>query len=174
MSMKLPSLLEINMGYVKQLKPEVQWAAEAWLADLEQLNLKMLIKESYRSQARQDELYSRGRTKPGSIVTWTRSSNHTRRLAVDVSPLNCSYEDLEDVAKRYGIHRDPVLVQRGDLGHFDLIDVGPFSPLKPKDPQQRLRELKRRLENTKNMTIIPLLKAEIERLEKRLSTESGQ
>ena len=172
--MPLPSNYELNMEKIKQLKESVQWAAIAWLNDLVQLNLKMLIKEAYRTQARQDKLYAQGRTVPGSMVTWTRTSLHTQRLAVDISPLQGSLEDIEQVANRYGIYRPKELIKLGDIGHFQFDKVGPLVPQKPKDPQQRLRELKRRLDNTKNMTIIPLLKAEIERLEKRLSTESGQ
>ncbi|WP_141316419.1 M15 family metallopeptidase, partial [Lysinibacillus sphaericus] len=41
----------------------------------------IFVTETYRSQARQNYLYTQGRTRPGKIVTWTLKSNHTSRLA---------------------------------------------------------------------------------------------
>lgn len=45
----------------------------------------IFITETYRSQERQNYLYEQGRTRPGQIVTWTRSSNHKSRLAWDIA-----------------------------------------------------------------------------------------
>ncbi|MEY9976602.1 M15 family metallopeptidase [Lysinibacillus sp. RC79] len=45
----------------------------------------IFITETYRSQARQNYLYEQGRTRPGSKVTWTLSSNHTSRRAWDIA-----------------------------------------------------------------------------------------
>jgi peptidoglycan L-alanyl-D-glutamate endopeptidase CwlK len=39
---------------------------------------------TYRSQEEQDALYAQGRTKPGTKVTWTRSSRHS--LLLDGKP----------------------------------------------------------------------------------------
>lgn len=46
--------------------------------------LAVLITETYRTQERQDYLYAQGRTRAGTIVTWTRKSRHTGRLAWDI------------------------------------------------------------------------------------------
>jgi hypothetical protein len=53
-----------------------------------QEGLRPEIVEGFRSQERQNELYEQGRTKPGSIVTQTRSSMHTQRMAVDIAQLD--------------------------------------------------------------------------------------
>lgn len=45
----------------------------------------IFITETYRSQARQNYLYEQGRTRPGSVVTWTKTSNHTSRRAWDIA-----------------------------------------------------------------------------------------
>ncbi len=45
----------------------------------------IFITETYRSQQRQNYLYQQGRTRPGNVVTWTTSSNHTPRLAWDIA-----------------------------------------------------------------------------------------
>lgn len=43
-----------------------------------------MITETYRTQERQDYLYAQGRTRAGTIITWTRKSRHTGRLAWDI------------------------------------------------------------------------------------------
>ncbi|UPW81895.1 M15 family metallopeptidase [Lysinibacillus sp. Ag94] len=45
----------------------------------------IFITETYRSQERQNYLYGQGRTRPGSVVTWTLTSNHTSRRAWDIA-----------------------------------------------------------------------------------------
>jgi hypothetical protein len=88
------------------------------------------VVESGRSQARQDHLYAQGRSRPGPVVTWTRSSEHTRGRAVDVT-IDGGYDDtaafrlLQRVAREEGLQtlgmRDP--------GHLQLPgDVGGLGP----------------------------------------------
>jgi hypothetical protein len=79
------------------------------------------VAESGRTQARQEHLFAQGRTRPGPVVTWTRSSEHTRGRAVDVT-IDGGYDDaaafrlLQQVAREEGLHtlgaRDP--------GHLQL------------------------------------------------------
>ena len=73
--------------------------------------LPVLITETYRSQARQDYLYAQGRTKAGKVVTWTRNSRHTGRMAWDICK-NVKGQEYADaaffakcgaIAKRLGI-----------------------------------------------------------------------
>ena len=69
-----------------ELDDEAQEAFEALEADFKRYRLPFKRFETYRTQARQDYLYSKGRPggPPGtSIVTHTRSSKHTKRRAVD-------------------------------------------------------------------------------------------
>ncbi len=71
------------------------------LARLEQVDIKLAavirraieltevdftVTQGRRTQEYQDELYARGRTKPGKIVTWTRKSKHIEGKAVDLAP----------------------------------------------------------------------------------------
>lgn len=48
--------------------------------------------EGYRTAKYQNELYQKGRTRPGSIVTfkdgYTAESNHQSSLAVDIAPMH--------------------------------------------------------------------------------------
>jgi len=56
----------------------------------------ILVIEGLRSQERQEDLYSQGRTKPGPIVTWTKTSKHTEGKAVDVVILKDGKIDWND------------------------------------------------------------------------------
>lgn len=69
---------------ISALSPVAQKACRAFLAACEKEGLPVLITETYRSQERQDYLYAQGRTRAGTIVTWTRNSRHTGCMAWDI------------------------------------------------------------------------------------------
>ncbi len=82
---------------------------------------EVTVVETVRSQARQDTLYAQGRTAPGPVVTWTRTSKHAQGRAADLmvdgaweNPLG--YAHLAEIAKQEGLRtlgaRDP--------GHVEL------------------------------------------------------
>lgn len=86
------------------------------------------VVETIRSQARQDALFAQGRTAPGPVVTWTRTSKHAQGLAADLvvdgawqNP--AGYAHLAQVAKQEGLRtlgaRDP--------GHVELPADGAVS-----------------------------------------------
>ena len=96
---------------INALSPVAQKACRAFLAACEKEGLPVLITETYRSQARQDYLYAQGRTKAGKVVTWTRNSHHTGRMAWDICK-NVKGQEYADaaffakcgaIAKRLGI-----------------------------------------------------------------------
>lgn len=79
------------------------------------------VVETVRSQSRQDALFAQGRTEPGPVVTWTKTSKHGKGLAADLmvdgawqNPMG--YAHLAEVAKQEGLRtlgsRDP--------GHVEL------------------------------------------------------
>ncbi len=89
---------------------------------------EVTVVETVRSQARQNALYAQGRTAPGPIVTWTRTSKHAQGRAADLmvdgaweNPLG--YAHLAEVAKQEGLRtlgaRDP--------GHVELPGEGGVS-----------------------------------------------
>ncbi len=73
---------------INELHPKVKELALKLLEKCKEEGLNIKIGETYRTVARQDELYARGRTAPGRIVTYargnTKSSYHQWRLAFDV------------------------------------------------------------------------------------------
>lgn len=52
---------------------------------LEEAGDRIFITEAYRSQERQNYLYTLGRTAPWNKVTWTLDSMHTKWLAIDIA-----------------------------------------------------------------------------------------
>lgn len=158
-----------DIGKLTELQQWCHYAAEQWLAECEKQGLSFRVTEVYRTQERQDKLYAQGRETPGKIVTWTRTSMHTQRLAADIVAVKGSYAQIEAVAKLFGIFRPPELVKLGDKGHFDFSRA--HLPPVTVDPVARLKGLVRRLA----VTVDPYLKEEltklIDRLRKRLSTK---
>ena len=69
---------------IKELDPVAQKACNLFMTECKKAGLNVCITETYRSQARQDYLYAQGRTRSGNIVTWTKKSNHTGRMAWDI------------------------------------------------------------------------------------------
>ena len=95
---------------IKQLTPLAQQACNLFLSECKKQGVNVFITETYRSQARQNYLYEQGRSRPGQVVTWTKQSNHTGRMAWDiaVSPPKALYDRNEinkagAIASRLGI-----------------------------------------------------------------------
>jgi len=102
-----------------------------------------IVIEGVRTQERQDKLYAQGRTEPGKIVTWTKSSKHITGHAVDLGPVPLDWSNIAGfdaianamlgaaaelgVAIRWGADwdRDGKPREKGehDSPHFEMADV---------------------------------------------------
>lgn len=82
------------------------------------------VVETVRSQERQDFLFEQGRTRPGDIVTWTRTSAHALGDAVDVN-IDGKWNNAEGFARLQRIAREEGLRTLGvrDPGHLELADA---------------------------------------------------
>lgn len=82
--------------------------------------------EGYRSPERQAELFQRGRTQPGPVVTWTQDSLHSHGRAADLQ-IDGSWENPQAYARLQRIAREEGLQTLGakDAGHLQLSDEGP-------------------------------------------------
>ncbi|WP_352399367.1 M15 family metallopeptidase [Anaerotignum sp.] len=69
---------------IKELSPLAQIACNLFLDECKKAGLNVCITETYRPQNRQNWLYEQGRTRAGNIVTWTKNSRHTGRMAWDI------------------------------------------------------------------------------------------
>lgn len=160
------TLYERNTAKLLELLPEVQPAALGWLRECHSLGIEFKVLEAYRTQERQNALYQQGRTKPGDIVTHTTTSNHTRRLAVDVLPLKGTYEDIADVGRKYGITH-PFTKGFVDLPHFEFDKVVKPEPII--DPKAEIRRIERLMSKTDDPGTLKSLQAKKERLQRRIS-----
>lgn len=111
---------------IKELNPLAQTACNLFLAECKKQGVNIFITETYRSQARQNYLYEQGRTRSGQIVTWTKNSNHTGRMAWDiaVSPPKNLYDvatlnKAGVIAKQLGITWGGVW-KTPDRPHFEI------------------------------------------------------
>jgi peptidoglycan L-alanyl-D-glutamate endopeptidase CwlK len=73
---------------LQQLHPALASAVRTVVADLAARGIVVEVVQGLRTYKEQDELYAKGRTKPGPIVTQARGgqSNHNFGLAVDLCP----------------------------------------------------------------------------------------
>ncbi len=84
-----------------ELLPEVEGIFRLWLDACRKRGVEVLVYCTYRSHEEQDELYARGRTTKGAIVTNAKAGQswHNFRRAVDAVPLiygkpDWSYADI--------------------------------------------------------------------------------
>jgi len=144
------TIYEDNLAKIRELDISAHWAGEQWLKECHELNLRFRITEAYRSPQRQRQLYQIGRRgKAGEKpVTWTLQSMHTKKLAVDIYPLNCSYEDVADIAARYGITHPLTKAPIVDLAHFefDKCKQPSFGFAAHLSPEARLKRTKARID----------------------------
>lgn len=120
--------------YVKYLKPElsndilplVKRKMDALFALAKIIGLNLRMTSGYRSIKEQNELYARGRTKKGNIVTNARGgeSMHNYRVAFDIVDRNKGY-NLSDLQwKALGIFWNRLGGEWG--GNWDFVDKPHF------------------------------------------------
>lgn len=88
-------------------------------------DIPIRVTEVKRSQERQDQLYAQGRTAPGPIVTWTRTSAHLDGRAFDVTIVGApEYDDWPEAWELLGEVGEELGLKWGghfqDYGHFEL------------------------------------------------------
>lgn len=70
---------------IEDLVPAMQLRALRFAGAMAEAGVPFIITCTRRTQAEQDELYARGRTKPGRKVTWTLKSRHIDGEAFDIA-----------------------------------------------------------------------------------------
>ena len=112
---------------INELHPVAQKACRLFLQECEKAGLNVLVTETYRSQARQNYLYEQGRTRAGNVVTWTKNSRHTGRMAWDIckNVKGQEYADAAFFAKCGAIARKLGITWGGiwktpDTPHFEV------------------------------------------------------
>ncbi|MDO5041009.1 MAG: M15 family metallopeptidase [Peptoniphilus sp.] len=112
---------------LEQLSPKTRELATLFLQRCAEEGLPVKITETYRTQARQDQLYALGRSQPGNIVTWTKNSKHTKRRAFDIAKIGDDPYGDEEFFRRCALIGKEVGLKPGyyfrnyqDKPHFEL------------------------------------------------------
>lgn len=122
---------------ISKLNPLCQILLNKAIKEIKAVGINPLVVETYRSQARQNYLYSLGRTIAGTKVTWTQVSIHTKRNAVDLVPQRkvngemtaiWNSKDKEtkkiiEIMTRYGFEAGANWATSPDSPHFQIKGV---------------------------------------------------
>lgn len=105
-----------NEGVLRYLDPVAAHVFRYFLYKLSRAGEDVLVTDGMRTRAQQSELYARGRTKPGAIVTNAQYpySYHNHGVAIDLVPVlfgqttivynaTARYERIAEIAKKVGI-----------------------------------------------------------------------
>lgn len=135
---------------IGELNPLAQEACRLFLSECKKQGINIFITETYRPQERQNYLYAQGRSNPGRVVTWTRKSNHTGRMAWDIAcnPPQQLYDGkvlakAGDVAKKLGITWGGIWHQP-DGPHFEITNRW-VNPIKNKKEVYKVEKTKIKL-----------------------------
>lgn len=140
---------------INELSPVAEKACRLFLEECKKVGIDIFITETYRSQARQNYLYEQGRSRPGQKVTWTKSSNHTGRMAWDIA-VNPP-KDLYDIAtlKKAGAVAKTLGIEWGgnwdaknlDMPHFQ-VDKNWKAPIKKEETKKETVKSKAKVDVT--------------------------
>ncbi len=126
------------------LHPEVQAIIPKFLAECKKQGLIVKITDTVRTEKEQNDLYAKGRTKAGKIVTWVKYpySNHNWGMAFDIcrNDGKNAYYDGDNWFKKVGeIGKEFGLAWGGewkgkqkDKPHFELTKYGSTTTLSRK------------------------------------------
>ena len=112
---------------INELTPVAQTACRLFMKKCGEAGLHIFITETYRSQARQNQLYAQGRTEPGKIVTWTLNSRHTSRRAWDIAVIGKDLYDMTVIRQAGAIGQSLGITWGGewstpDYVHFEITE----------------------------------------------------
>lgn len=80
--------------------------------------IELRIGETLRAQERQESLFQKGRSKPGGVVTWTLTSNHTPGNAADlVANSQRGYDWIQANGPKFGLN----VLGAKDPGHVEYL-----------------------------------------------------
>lgn len=117
---------------INELDEDTKVLCLEFLRICKEQGLNVRITETYRTQERQNWLYSQGRTREGKKVTWTTRSYHTTRRAFDIcrNEKGREYDDSDgffrkcaEIAKRLGLTCGYYWTNYQDKPHIQL-DIG--------------------------------------------------
>jgi peptidoglycan L-alanyl-D-glutamate endopeptidase CwlK len=126
----MPSAADVarlNAARLAGVRPELRALVERLLAMGAERGWSLLVTEGLRSAARQAELYAKGRTTPGPVVTRARTSRHQTGDAVDLAFVDRGilvwegpWDDLGALGESLGLVWGGRFRGLRDCPHFEL------------------------------------------------------
>ena len=161
---------------ISELTKAAQKACNLFMKKCRVAGYDIFITETYRSQERQNYLYSLGRTRPGSKVTWTKNSRQTSRRAWDIATHGGNLYDRAilqkcgEIAKKLGITWGGTW-SMPDTPHFEI--TGDWQMPESEDIDMGMTEAEKAKMNAIDDSLTNLyasLDAQIERVDKLSKT----
>lgn len=116
---------------IEELHPKIREKVKMFIKSAESKGIKLRITSGYRSFEEQNELYAKGRTKPGPIVTRAKGgqSSHNYALAFDVVPIvkdkadwnSPLWDKIGQLGKSFGFNWGGDWKNFVDKPHFDML-----------------------------------------------------
>jgi peptidoglycan L-alanyl-D-glutamate endopeptidase CwlK len=113
---------------IQDLHPSIRERATAFINEAEAKGINLRLTDGYRTFEQQAELYAKGRTKPGGIVTNAQpgESYHNYGLALDVVPIQDGqpqydtekWPTIAEIGKKYGFKWGGDFKSLDDKPHF--------------------------------------------------------
>ena len=116
---------------IEDLSPEMRELFYRFHDKMREAGQDFIVTCTYRPQEEQDKLYNQGRTELGAIVTWTRHSKHTERVAFDIAIMKngkiswdgADYVIAGKIAEEVGLEWGGNWMKNPDRPHFQIKGV---------------------------------------------------
>lgn len=113
---------------ITDLVPELQDLYGCFKSRMEDACIDFIVTCTRRTQDDQDYLYAQGRTRPGPIVTWTRTSKHVEGKAFDIAIIEngkitwepAPYIEAGKIGEAVGLSWGGRWLKSPDRPHFQL------------------------------------------------------
>jgi peptidoglycan L-alanyl-D-glutamate endopeptidase CwlK len=112
---------------ITDMIPEMQELFAMFAERMADAGIDFVVTCTLRTQEDQDALYAKGRTVPGQIVTWTRSSKHCQGKAFDIAVMSkgkitwdpALYQEPGKIGMEVGLQWGGAWLKNRDLPHFE-------------------------------------------------------
>jgi len=120
-----PDSVKRTVNSLQKLSETARPVLRHLILQLEAEGIDVSTTETIRPQDRQEWLFQQGRSREGSVVTWTLTSNHREGNAMDLilnkdqSGMDPAYAKAHDIARTLGL----IIYPKDDAGHFEFVGV---------------------------------------------------
>lgn len=153
-----------NGDKINELDSNVRWAVRGWIDDCSGKGITIIIREAYRSYQDQQKAYERYLRGEIAAASPPGESLHQRGLAIDITVVNGTVNQVAQIADKYGIthplpSRDPY--------HYELNKVVPPTPWPPTTSETILEKALRWVKGLRRLAVLRALERRRKRQEQK-------